>query len=56
MTLEEKLAKFSESLAKETQIRSEKAVEDYEKTLEKILTNIKKRQLLMPNFNCNILV
>ena len=34
MTLEEKLAKFSETLAKETQKQSEKAVNDYRHTLE----------------------
>lgn len=41
MTLEEKLAKFSETLAKETQKRSEKAVQDYEKILTKNLTEHK---------------
>lgn len=37
MTLEEKLARFSETLAKETQKQSDKAVDDYKRTLEKNL-------------------
>ena len=35
MTLEEKLARFSETLAKETEKQSQKAINDYKKTLEK---------------------
>lgn len=34
MTLEEKLSKFSEALAKETQKHGDKVVQEYEKTLE----------------------
>lgn len=41
MTLEEKLARFSETLAKETQKQSEKAVSDYKKTLESNLNKHK---------------
>lgn len=41
MTLEEKLAKFSETLAKETKKQSEKAVNDYRHTLE---TNFEKHK------------
>lgn len=41
MTLEEKLSKFSEALARETQKHGDKIVQEYEKTLKKNFDNHK---------------